>query len=82
MLMTNIQVYEETLAFASTFWHSHTHHILAGWDFEFSLPDAPPHLLFKSLVVTTHVNPFNFLVTAISAGAYLLASKTKQKISG
>lgn len=50
----NIQVYEETLTFVSTFPHSHTHHILVGWDFEFSLPNAPPHLLFKSLVVTTY----------------------------
>ena len=54
--MTNIQVYEETLTFVSTFQHSHTHHSLAGWDFEFSLLDAPPHLLFKSLVVTIHVS--------------------------
>ena len=28
--MTNIQVYEETLTFVSTFPHSHTHHI-SGW---------------------------------------------------
>lgn len=72
MLMTNIQVYEETLTFVSTFPHSHTHHILVGWDFEFAVPDAPPHLLFKSLVVTAYVQ----LLQVPHHGHYLLCLST------